>query len=51
MIDATLQGYHAAFWFAIGFSLVGLALTFLVTNGNGVHLKLDSKDIKEGANK
>lgn len=51
MFDATLQGYHAAFWFAIGFALVGLALTFLVTSGNGIHLELDSKDIKEGADK
>lgn len=45
MFDATLMGYHAAFWFAIAFSLLGLALTFFVTNGNGVNVKIDSNDI------
>ncbi|MDM8333358.1 MDR family MFS transporter [Limosilactobacillus panis] len=47
MFDATLMGYHAAFWFAIVFSLIGLVLTFFVTSGNGIHLKLDSNDIAE----
>ncbi|WP_461215737.1 MDR family MFS transporter [Lacticaseibacillus sp. GG6-2] len=28
--NATLSGYHAAFWFAIGFSILGWALTFLL---------------------
>ena len=45
MFDATLMGYHAAFWFAVAFSLIGLILTFFVTSGNGIHLKLDSEDI------
>lgn len=47
MFDATLMGYHAAFWFAVAFSLIGLALTFFVTSGNGIHLKIDSADITE----
>ncbi len=45
MFNATLMGYHAAFWFAVAFSLIGLILTFFVTSGNGIHLKLDSEDI------
>ncbi|MGM9891164.1 MDR family MFS transporter [Limosilactobacillus sp.] len=45
MFDATLMGYHAAFWFAVAFSLIGLVLTFFVTSGNGIHVKLDSDDI------
>lgn len=46
MFDATLMGYHAAFWFAVAFSLIGLVLTFFVTSGNGIHLKLDSAEIE-----
>lgn len=42
MFDATLMGYHAAFWFAIIFSLLGLALTFFVTSGNGIHIRINS---------
>ncbi len=30
--NATLNGYHAAFWLAVGFSLVGWVLTFWLTN-------------------
>lgn len=30
--NATLSGYHAAFWFAIGFSTVGWLLTFFLNN-------------------
>ena len=51
MFDATLMGYHAAFWFAIAFSLIGLFLTFFVTSGNGIHLRLDSEDIAEPTDK
>ena len=47
MFDATLMGYHAAFWFAIIFSILGLILTFFVTSGNGIHLRIDSADMKE----
>lgn len=47
MFDATLMGYHAAFWFAIIFSILGLILTFFVTSGNGIHLRIDSVDMKE----
>lgn len=47
MFDATLMGYHAAFWFAIVFSILGLILTFFVTSGNGIHLRIDSADMKE----
>lgn len=56
MIDATLMGYHAAFWFAVAFSILGLILTFFVTSGNGIHQRIDSADIldsdkqKGGAN-
>lgn len=46
MFDATLLGYHAAFWFAVGFSILGFILTFFVTSGNGIHLKIDSADIE-----
>lgn len=35
-IDATLTGYHAAFWFAIGFSILGFLLSFILTKTNGV---------------
>ncbi|MGN1279560.1 MAG: MDR family MFS transporter [Limosilactobacillus sp.] len=45
MFDATLMGYHAAFWFAIAFSVLGLILTFFVTTGNGIHQRIDSEDI------
>lgn len=45
MFNATLMGYHAAFWFAIIFSLLGLLLTFFVTSGNGIHPRIDSEDI------
>lgn len=45
MFDATLLGYHAAFWFAIAFSVLGLILTFFVTKGNGIHQRIDSEDI------
>ena len=51
MFDATLMGYHAAFWFAIAFSLIGLFLTLFVTSGNGIHLRLDSEDIAEPTDK
>lgn len=42
--DATLMGYHAAFWFAIAFALIGFVLTFFVTKGTGIPLKLDSNN-------
>lgn len=45
MFDATLMGYHAAFWFAIAFAVLGLILTFFVTSGNGIHPRIDSEDI------
>ena len=53
MFDATLMGYHAAFWFAIVFAFLGLIMTFFVTPGNGIHPRIDSEDIiesKGGAN-
>lgn len=34
MINATLSGYHAAFWFAVGFAVLGLALTTLLSSTN-----------------
>lgn len=30
MINATLKGYHASFWFAIAFSIIGFFATFLL---------------------
>ncbi|WP_251546182.1 MDR family MFS transporter [Limosilactobacillus caecicola] len=30
MIDANLKGYHASFWFAVAFSLIGFLATFLL---------------------
>lgn len=33
MLDATLLGYHSAFWFAIGFSVLGLILAFFIASG------------------
>lgn len=51
MFNATLSGYHAAFWFAVVFSLLGFVLTFFVTSGNGIHLKLDTSDINNGGDK
>ena len=46
MFDATLMGYHSAFWFAIAFALIGLCLTFFVTSGTGIHVKIDANDIQ-----
>ncbi len=51
MFDATLMGYHAAFWFAIVFSLLGLVLTFFVTSGNGIHPRIGSADIVNSTNR
>ena len=51
MFDATLMGYHAAFWFAVAFSLIGLFLTLFVTNGNGIHVRIDSDDIAGSSDK
>ena len=34
-INATLSGYHAAFWFAVGFSALGLILSFFVSQKAG----------------
>ncbi|MCH3921297.1 MAG: multidrug efflux MFS transporter [Limosilactobacillus sp.] len=45
MFDATLTGYHAAFWFAIFFAALGLLLSFFVTSGTGIHPRIDSEDI------
>ncbi|MDO4903606.1 MAG: MDR family MFS transporter [Limosilactobacillus sp.] len=36
MFDATLLGYHAAFWFAVAFSVFGLILAFFITSGTGI---------------
>ena len=46
MFDATLMGYHSTFWFAIAFALIGLCLTFFVTSGTGIHVKIDANDIQ-----
>lgn len=48
--NATLNGYHAAFWFAIGFSTLGWLLAFFLNQKTGsveVDLKPDTK--KEAA--
>ncbi|MEO5286811.1 MDR family MFS transporter [Limosilactobacillus allomucosae] len=49
MIDATLNGYHAAFWIAIAFAVIGLLATSRLGNGNKIHAKYDS-NAKKGGN-
>lgn len=39
MIDATLKGYHASFWFAIGFAVIGFLATFLLKDKTSSDLK------------
>jgi len=39
--DATLNGYHAAFWFAVGFSLIGWLLTFFLRSNKKSQVKID----------
>ncbi|MFR0608915.1 DHA2 family efflux MFS transporter permease subunit [Limosilactobacillus mucosae] len=48
MIDATLNGYHAAFWIAIAFAVIGLLATMRLGEGNKIHAKYDSDAEKEG---
>lgn len=38
MIDATLKGYHASFWFAVAFALIGFLATFLLKDGSAKDL-------------
>lgn len=42
MIDATLSGYHASFWIAIIFAIIGLLATFKLGNGSQIQAKYDS---------
>jgi hypothetical protein len=49
MIDVTLNGYHAAFWIAIAFAVIGLLATSRLGNGNKIHAKYDS-NAKKGGN-
>ncbi|WP_225355714.1 MDR family MFS transporter [Limosilactobacillus mucosae] len=49
MIDATLNGYHAAFGIAIAFAVIGLLATSRLGNGNKIHAKYDS-NAKKGGN-
>lgn len=37
MIDATLKGYHASFWFAVAFSLIGFVAAFLLNDSTNAH--------------
>lgn len=47
-IDALLKGYHASFWFAIGFSAVGLIATFLLNDSTNAHgQEIDTEELKE----
>ncbi|MHA3065936.1 MDR family MFS transporter [Lacticaseibacillus saniviri] len=39
--NATLNGYHAAFWFAVGFSLLGWLLTFFLRSNKKSQVKID----------
>lgn len=39
--NATLNGYHAAFWFAVGFSLLGWLLTFYLRSNKKSQVKID----------
>lgn len=41
MIDATLKGYHASFWFAVAFSLIGFFATFMLRDKNTRDISLD----------
>nr|WP_137597257.1 MDR family MFS transporter [Paucilactobacillus kaifaensis] len=49
--NATMSGYHAAFWIAIGFCIVGLITTFLLSdkNASGQSIAQVASD-KGGAN-
>ena len=49
-ISATLNGYHAAFWIAIGFSVIALFVAFLLKGSHSVHMA-DEDSIKGGAAK
>ncbi|AQW21216.1 MFS transporter [Lentilactobacillus curieae] len=42
-INATLNGYHAAFWIAVGFSLVGWVLSFMLNKKPVQSRKLEKK--------
>ena len=43
MINATLKGYQASFWFAVAFSLIGFLATFLLKNQNAHDLLIDKE--------
>ena len=43
MINATLKGYQASFWFAVAFSLIGFLATFLLKNQSAHDLLIDKE--------
>ncbi|WP_295730977.1 MDR family MFS transporter [uncultured Limosilactobacillus sp.] len=45
MIDATLKGYHASFWFAVAFSLIGFLATFLLKDKSAQEISLSKEGI------
>lgn len=46
MINATLKGYHASFWFAVAFALIGFAATFLLKDVSPQDLVRD-REVKD----
>lgn len=47
-IDALLKGYHAAFWFAIAFAVIGLIATFWLNNSTNAHSQdINPEQLKE----
>ncbi|KRM12944.1 MDR family MFS transporter [Paucilactobacillus suebicus] len=46
-INATMNGYQAAFWIAVGFCILGLLCTFLLPNENVI--SDEAKEVKGGA--
>ena len=45
--NATLSGYHAAFWFAIGVSILGWALTFFLNKKAVASRDVTAKEVHE----
>lgn len=48
MIDATLNGYHAAFWVAITFAVIGLLASSKLKNRNKINARYDTDNMQKG---
>ncbi|MGV0167971.1 MDR family MFS transporter [Furfurilactobacillus sp. WILCCON 0119] len=46
-INATLSGYHATFWVAIAFCLIGFVLAFFLKGANRASISVDNNSTKE----